>query len=149
MKIIKIRGVIKEFGTMDISRHHATVFRQVLEQPQAQMNLQICWKEFVDSLDEVMAAAPLLSENDWHKDELLMAHKSADEKRLQRCRILLLTTFLIAFWNISLALCTLHKYPLIGAKLLSICCQNMAVRGFLLSTGPLRASAFCTKRLLI
>ena len=43
-----------------------------------------------------MAAAPLLSENDWHKDELLMAHKSADEKRLQRCRILLLTTFLIA-----------------------------------------------------
>jgi len=117
-----------------------------------QMNLQICRKEFADSPDEVMATAPLLSGNDWHKDEPLMAHKSADEKRLLRCCILLLTTFLIAFWTFSLvltALCILHTYPLIGAKLLSICCQTMAVRRFLLSTGPLRASAFCTKRLLI
>ena len=115
MKIIKIRGVIKEFGTMVISRLHATVFRQVLQHNFKQSE----FASTSDSPDEVMVTAPLLSENDWHKNEILMAHKSADKKRLQRCCILLLTTFLIAFYIFSKALCTLHKCPLIGAKLLS------------------------------
>ena len=67
------------------SRRHATVVRQVPEQLQANefANME---QIFAGNPDEVMATVPVLSKNDWHEDELLMAikrlkaNKSADEK---------------------------------------------------------------------
>ena len=70
----------------EISRLHATVVRQVPEQPQANEFANMLEQIFAGSPDEVIATALVLSENDWHKDELLVAtkrlkaNKSADEK---------------------------------------------------------------------
>ena len=82
--------------------------------------------------------------NDWKLTNLLMR-----KGLLQSCYILLLTTSSTDFWDFSMVWCILRNDLLTGAKLFSICCQNMAVRRFLLSIGPLQASAFCTRRLLI
>ena len=58
-----------------ISGLHATVVRQEPEQPQANEFANMLEHIFGGSPDAVRATAPVLSENDWHKDELLMAIK--------------------------------------------------------------------------
>ena len=88
-KSSKLEALLRNSGKWkEISRLHATVVRQVPEQPQANEFANMLEQIFGGSPDEVMATAPVLSENDLHKDELLMAikrlkaNKSADEKGL-------------------------------------------------------------------
>ena len=88
-KSSKLEALLRNSGQWkEISRLHATLVRQVPEQPQANEFANMLEQVFAGSPDEVMAAAPVLSENDWHKDQLLMAikrlkaNKSADEKGL-------------------------------------------------------------------
>ena len=86
-KSSKLKALLKNWEKWKaIPRLHATVARQVPEQPQANEFANMLEQIFGGSPDEVMATAPLLLENNWHKDDLLMAikrfkaNKSADEK---------------------------------------------------------------------
>ena len=86
-KSSKLDALVRNSGQWkEISRLHATLVRQVPEQPHANEFANMLEQIFAGSPDEVMAAAPVLSDNDWHKDELLMAikrlkaNKPADEK---------------------------------------------------------------------
>ena len=88
-KSSELEALLRNSGKWkEMSRLHATVVRQVPEQPEANELANMLEQIFAGSPDEVMATAPVLSENDWHKDELLMAikrlkaNKSADEKEL-------------------------------------------------------------------
>ena len=160
MEIIKIGGVIEEFGKME--RNFPTSCNSGPASSGATSSKWIC--KYVGSWNKFLVAVPTKwwqlppcfqrtigirmncwwQSNDWRLTNLLMK-----KGLLQSCYILLLTISSTAFWDFSMAWCILRKCLLTGAKLFSICCQNMVVRRFLLSIGPLQASAFCTRRLLI
>ena len=75
-KSSKLEALLKNSGkSKAISGLHATVVRQEPEQPQANEFANMLEHIFGGSPDAVRATAPVLSENDWHKDELLMAIK--------------------------------------------------------------------------
>ena len=85
-KSSKLKALLRNSGKWkEISRVHATVVRQVPEQPQANEFANMLEQIFAGSPDELMATAPVFSKNDWPKDEVLMAikrlkaNKSADE----------------------------------------------------------------------
>ena len=124
--------------------------RQVLEQSQVNQFANMLENIFAGKPDVLMATPLVLSE----KGERVMAikrvkpNKSADEQgSVAELLSFVFEEFPKRVLEFSMASSILQKYPLPGAKLFSICCQNMAVRRFLLSTGPLKASAFCTRHL--
>ena len=156
-KSSKLEALLRNSGKWkEISRLHATVVRQVPEQPQANEFANMLEQIFGGSPDEVMATAPVFSENDWHKDELLMAikrlkaNKSADEKGLVAELLHFASDdFLDRLLGLFNGLMHSPQVPIDWRKTIFNMLPKHGRAKFLLSIGPLQASAFCTKRLLI